>query len=183
MPALIPVAIILGPLLWIVMQYNSLVGLRNYIAESWSNLDTELKRRYDLIPNLVETVKAYAAHERATLERVIELRNRCAANQGAVSHQAADEQQLVTLLRELWLVAENYPSLKADQHFLALQKELTNTENRIQAARRFYNGNIRDYANKCQAFPSNLVATVFNFHPPDYFDVAPAMREIPDVKF
>lgn len=170
-------------LIWLVVQYNSLVGLRNHIAESWSNIDTELKRRYDLIPNLVATVKGYAAHERATLERVIELRNRCAANRGPVAGQAADEQELVATLKQLLVVAENYPQLKADSHYLALQTELTNTENRIQAARRFYNGNIRDYANKCQSFPSNLVAQSFNFQPQEYFTVPPAVRDVPDVQF
>lgn len=175
--------ILLVPLIWVVVQYNSLVGLRNHVAESWSNIDTELQRRYDLIPNLVVTVKGYAAHERATFERVIELRNRCAANRGPVAGQAADELELVATLKQLLVVVENYPQLKADQHYLALQTELTNTENRIQAARRFYNGNIRDFANKRQSFPSNLVAGAFNFQPQDYFTVPPAMKEVPDVQF
>jgi len=181
---MIPLLIVVFvPLIWAVVQYNGLVGLRNHIAESWGNIDTELKRRYDLIPNLVATVKGYAAHERQTLERVVALRDRCAANQGPVAGQAADEQELVATLKQLLVVVENYPQLKADQHFLALQTELTNTENRIQAARRFYNGNIRDYRNKCESFPSNLVARAFNFQPRDYFDVPPAMREVPDAKF
>src|SRR5688572_3961269 len=137
-------ALLLLPLIWFVVQYNALVGLRNYIAESWSNVDTELKRRYDLIPNLVSTVKGYAAHEREVLERVIELRNRCAANHGPVADQARDENELVDSLKRLFALVENYPQLKADQHFLKLQQELINTENRIQAARRFYNGNVRD---------------------------------------
>jgi LemA protein len=171
------------PLIWLVFQYNSLVGLRNYVASSWSNIDTELRRRYDLIPNLVATVKGYAAHERQTLERVVELRNRCAANRGPVAGQAADEQELVATLKQLMVVVENYPQLKADQHYLALQTELINTENRIQAARRFYNGNIRDFRNKCESFPSNLVARAFNFQPQDYFTVPPAMKEVPDVQF
>ncbi len=171
------------PLVWVVLQYNSLVALRNHIAESWSNIDTELQRRYDLIPNLVATVKGYAAHERQTLERVIELRNRCAANRGPVAGQAADESELVATLKQLLVVVENYPQLKADQHFLSLQTELINTENRIQASRRFYNGNIRDYRNKCETFPSNLVAQAFSFRPQEYFDVPPAMKEVPDAKF
>lgn len=181
---MIPLLLIgLVPLIWFVFQYNSLVGLRNYVASSWSNIDTELKRRYDLIPNLVATVKGYAAHERQTLERVIELRNRCAANRGPVAGQAADEQELVATLKQLMVVVENYPQLKADQHYLALQTELINTENRIQAARRFYNGNIRDFRNKCESFPSNLVARAFGFEPQDYFTVPPAMKEVPDVQF
>ena len=175
--------IVLVPVLWAVVQYNALVGLRNYITESWSNVDTELKRRYDLIPNLVATVKGYAAHEREVLERVVELRNRCAANNGPVAGQASDEIQLVDALKQLLLIVENYPQLKADQHFLKLQTELTNTENRIQAARRFYNGNVRDYRNKCETFPSNLVAGMFNFAPHEFFSVPPSVAEVPNVEF
>jgi LemA protein len=169
-------------LIWVVVQYNALVGLRNHIAESWSNVDTELKRRYDLIPNLVSTVKGYAAHERETLERVVELRNRCAENHGSVSAQERDETQLVDALKHMFVLVENYPQLKADQHFLKLQGELTNTENRIQAARRFYNGNVRDYRNKCEVFPSNLVANIFKFTPLDFFSVPPAVAEMPNVE-
>jgi len=184
MPALIIAAVvIIVPLLWAIVQYNSLIGLRNHITESWSNVDTELKRRYELIPNLVATVKGYAAHERAVLERVIELRNRCAANQGAVPDQARDESQLVDALKQLLVRVEAYPQLKADQHFLKLQGELINTEDRIQAARRFYNGNVRDYRNKCESFPSNLVASVFNFPPHEFFSVPPAVAEVPNVEF
>ena len=173
----------LVPLLWAVVQFNSLVSLRNQVAESWSNIDTELKRRYELIPNLVATVKGYAAHERATLERLVELRNRCAANRGPVDGQASDERELVATLKQVLVVVENYPQLKADQHFLALQTELINTENRIQAARRFYNGNIRDFRVKCESFPSNIIAGAFHFQPEGYFTVPPAMTEVPDVQF
>lgn len=180
---IIPALVLLVPVIWVVVQYNGLVGLRNYIAESWSNVDTELKRRYDLIPNLVATVKGYAAHEREVLERVIELRNRCAANHGAVGDQARDENQLVDALKRLFVLVENYPQLKADQHFLKLQTELINTENRIQAARRFYNGNVRDYRNKCETFPSNLVASLFNFQPHEFFSVPPSVAEVPNVEF
>ena len=175
--------IFLVPLGWFIAQYNSLVSLRNYISESWSNVDTELKRRYDLIPNLVATVQGYAAHERAVLERVVELRNRCAANNGAVAEQARDESELVNALKQLFVVVEHYPQLKADQNFLKLQGELINTENRIQAARRFYNGNVRDYRNKCDSFPSNLVAGMFNFLPHEFFSVPPSVAEVPDVNF
>lgn len=177
------VILLLLPLVWVVVQYNTLVGLRNYIAESWSNVDTELKRRYDLIPNLVAAVKGYAAHERAVLERVVELRNRCAANHGPVADQAREEGQLVDALKQLFVLVEGYPQLKADQHFLKLQGELVNTENRIQAARRFYNGNVRDYRNKCESFPSNLVAGLFRFRPHDFFSVPPAVAAVPDVDF
>jgi len=170
------------PVIYVIATYNTLVALRNHISESWSDVDTELKRRYDLIPNLVETVKGYAAHERETLERVINLRNQCAADNGSVRHQEGTEKQLVAGVQKLLAVAEAYPDLKADQNFMQLQKELVNTEDRIQAARRFYNGNVRDYRNKCEAFPSNLIANGFGFKPRDFFDVDPSMREAPSVK-
>jgi LemA protein len=176
-------ALVLVPGLWLIVQYNSLVGLRNYIAEAWSNVDTELKRRYDLIPNLVATVKGYAAHEREVLERVVALRNRCFANHGPVADQARDEGQLVDALKQMFVLVENYPPLKADQNFVKLQTELINTENRIQAARRFYNGNVRDYRNKCESFPSNLVAGIFHFPPHEFFSVPPAIAAVPDVDF
>ncbi|HTD66675.1 MAG TPA: LemA family protein, partial [Candidatus Limnocylindria bacterium] len=147
------------------------------------NIDAELKRRYDLIPNLVATVKGYAAHEREVLERVTELRNRCAANNGPPVQQAVDESQLVEALKRLLVVVESYPQLKADQHFLKLQQELINTEDRIQAARRFYNGNVRDYRNRCEAFPSNIVAGLFGFKPEEFFGVESAVKEVPSAAF
>jgi len=173
------------PLFFVIAQYNSLVSLRNYIRDAWANIDTELKRRYDLIPNLVATVKGYAAHEREVLERVIELRNRRMAQigQGAAPAAQVEEQELVQQLNRILVLAENYPQLKADQHFLKLQGELVNTEDRIQAARRFYNGNVRDYRNKCETFPSNLVAQLFGFQSAEYFNVEPAAREAASVKF
>ena len=176
--------IFLLPAVFVIVQYNALIALKNYLRESWSNVDTELKRRYDLIPNLVAVVKGYAAHERATLERVTELRNRCVANNGSPAEQAVDEKQLVDSLKQLLVVVENYPQLKADQNFLKLQTELVNTEDRIQAARRFYNGNIRDYRNKCETFPSNLVANLFGFKSEgDFFSVPPSVQEVPNVDF
>jgi LemA protein len=174
--------LVLLPLIYVIATYNTLVALRNHIAEAWSNIDTELKRRYDLIPNLVETVKGYARHERETLERVVELRNLCAADNGSVSHQAGSEKQLVSAVQKLMAVAEAYPDLKADRNFLQLQHELVNTEDRIQAARRFYNGNVRDMRNKCETFPSSIVASIFSFQPQDFFDVEPAVRDVPNVK-
>ena len=183
-PLIIIAGIILLQVVFVIAQYNALVALKNYIRESWSNVDTELKRRYDLIPNLVAVVKGYAAHERALLERVTELRNRCAANNGSPSEQAVDEKQLVDSLKQLLVVVENYPQLKADQNFLKLQTELVNTEDRIQAARRFYNGNVRDYRNKCETFPSNLVANLFGFKSEgDFFSVPPSVQEVPNVDF
>ncbi len=184
MPVLIILlVVVLLPVVWAVVQYNWLVSLRNYISESWSNVDTELKRRYDLIPNLVATVKGYATHEREVLERVTQLRERCVANNGSPAEQARDEVQLVEALKQLLVVVENYPQLKADQQFLKLQQELITTENRIQAARRFYNGNVRDYRNRCETFPSNLVAQMFGFQPQEFFSVPPSVKEVPDVEF
>lgn len=181
MGSLIVIAVLAVPLIYGIATYNTLVALRNHINEAWSNVDTELKRRYELIPNLVETVRGYAAHERETLERVVELRNVCAADRGSVSHQEGTEQQLVGAMQKLLAVAEAYPDLKADRHFLELQRELVNTEDRIQAARRFYNGNVRDYRNKCETFPSSLIAGLSGFTPRDFFDVDPAVRETPQV--
>ncbi len=170
-------------LLWIIVTYNRLIGLRNHIRDSWSDIDTELQRRYDLIPNLVNVVKGYAAHEREVLARVTELRTRCAANHGRPAEQAADEVQLVDALRQLLAVVENYPTLKADAHYLRLQQELVNTEDRIQAARRFFNGNVRDYRNACETFPSLLIAGPFGFAAEDYFDVESAVRAAPAAAF
>jgi LemA protein len=171
------------PVLYFILTYNGLVALRNHIRDAWGNIDTELKRRYDLIPNLVATVKGYAAHEKEVFKRITQLRAECLANKGAIREQAASESQLVAALERLLAVVENYPQLKADKNFLALQHELVNTEDRIQAARRFFNGNVRDYRNKCETFPSNLIAGMFGFEPQDYFSVRPSVREVPDLDF
>jgi len=179
---IIVIIAVLIPLVYIIATYNSLVKLRNHISESWSNVDTELLRRYELIPNLVEAVKGYAKHERETLERVIELRNTCMADTGSVRHQEGTEKQLVGAMQKLLALAEGYPDLKADKNFLDLQEELVNTEDRIQAARRFYNGNVRDNRNLCEGFPSNLIANMFGFESRSFFNVEPAVREAPRVK-
>lgn len=177
------VVVLLLPVIYVVLTYNTLVALGNHIRDAWSNIDTELKRRYDLIPNLVAAVKGYAAHEKDVFERVTSLRAQCLASQGAPHEQAADENQLVDALRQLLAVVENYPQLKADQHFVALQRELVNTEDRIQAARRFFNGNVRDYRNKCETFPSSIIASIFGFESQEYFQVHPSVREVPDADF
>lgn len=179
MGGIILIILVLLPLIFAIATYNALVALQNHITEAWSNIDTELKRRYELIPNLVATVKGYAQHERETLARVIELRNQCMTNRGSVSHQENNEKQLVSAVQKLLAVAEAYPDLKANRNFLELQRELVNTEDRIQAARRFYNGNVREYQNKREMFPSSLIANVFGFTPRDYFNVDPAIRETP----
>ena len=160
----------------VVVSYNRFVNQRNLIGNSWSNIDTELNRRYDLIPNLVETVKGYAAHERSVLEEVTAARASAQSEQGSPEQQAQAEAPLVAALRHLFAVIENYPELKASSHFLKLQDELSNTEDRIQAARRFYNANVRDYNIRVQSFPSNLIAGAFNFGIEEYFQIEPAMR-------
>ena len=174
--------LLLFVLIWFIANYNGLVRLRQHVQESWAGIDTELKRRYDLIPNLVETVKGYAAHERQTLEMVIEARNRAAASHGTPREQAGDENAFVGRLRQLFAVAEDYPDLKANRNFLHLQQELANTEDRIQAARRFYNANVRDLNTRISVFPSNIVAGMFGFQPAEFFEIEnAAMRTPPPV--
>jgi len=167
----IAVAIVLMPAIFVIVAYNSFVTLRNLVKNSWSNIDTELRRRYDLIPNLVETVKGYAAHERSVFETVTAARARAVASTGSPSSQARDENQLVGALKSLFAVAERYPNLKASDNFLKLQQELVNTEDRIQAARRFYNGNVKDLNTRCDMFPSNVIASIFGFEHAEYFEV------------
>lgn len=171
-PVPIVILVLLLALLgWVIATYNSLVRLKNFCRESWSGIDTELKRRYDLIPNLVETVKGYAKHERETLERVVEARTRALASTGSPGAQARDENALVGTLRQLFALVESYPDLKANRHFLELQRELANTEDRIQAARRFYNANVRDLNTRIEVVPSNVIAGMFGFAREEYFEV------------
>lgn len=186
MEILIVLLVLFGlPGLYVILTYNGLVRIRNHIRDAWANIDTELKRRYDLIPNLVETAKGYAKHESETLEKVIALRNQCRSNTGSPAEQATTEKLLVSSLNGLFALAENYPDLKANENFMQLQQELSNTEDRIQAARRFYNGNVREYRNKAQSFPSNIVANMFGFpaEAEEFFEVDPVEREPVKVKF
>lgn len=164
-------AVLLIALLWVVLNYNRFVRLRQHIRESWSGIDVELKRRYELIPNLVATVKGYASHEQRVLEEVTELRNRAMANHGDADSQALDESKMLICLKKLFALAEAYPDLKADTHFLALQREISLTEDRIAAARRFYNGNIRAMNKMCGQFPTNILAKVFGFRPGTFFEL------------
>jgi LemA protein len=169
-----------------VVSYNRFVTQRNLIRDAWANIDTELRRRYDLIPNLVETVKGYAAHEREVLENVTRARAAATGATGSPAEQAAAEGPLVAALRQLFAVVENYPDLKANQNFLALQAELTNTEDRLQTARRFYNANVRDYNRRVQSFPSNVIANTFHFEEEEFFEVDEALRGeagVPRVSF
>ena len=165
-----------------LLSYNRFVGQRQYVRNSWANVDTELTRRYDLVPNLVETVKGYATHERTTLERVIEARTRAFQNHGSPNDQARDENLLVDALKGLMAVSEDYPDLKASEQFLELQRELVSTEDRIQAARRFYNNNVRDYNRRVQSIPSNLVARLFTFTEEEYFEVEAVVQQVPEVQ-
>lgn len=160
----------------VVVSFNRFVTQRNLILTSWSGVDTELQRRYDLIPNLVETVKGYATHERALFEEVTRARTEAMSATGLPEQQAAAEGPLVGALRRLLAVSEAYPELQASGHFHALQDELTTTEDRIQAARRFYNSNVQEYNRRVQAFPSNLVAALFSFERAQFFHIDPAIR-------
>ena len=159
-----------------IASYNRFVSQRNLVRDAWANIDTELRRRYDLIPNLVETVKGYASHEREVFENVTKARAMATAATGSPAEQAAAEGPLVAALRQLFAVAENYPDLKANQNFLALQSELSNTEDRLQTARRFYNSNVRDYNRRVQSFPSKLIAGWFGFKEEQFFEVDEALR-------
>jgi LemA protein len=169
-------------LIWLVATYNRFIGLRQHITESWSDIDVELKRRYELIPNLVATVKGYAAHERETLVRLVELRNAAAASHGSASSQAVDESAMLMGLKRLFVVAEAYPQLKADTGFVALQKELSLTEDRIAASRRFYNANVREMNQLRGQFPTSLVAGAFGFREASFFELSrEAERVVPAV--
>ena len=157
------------------VSYDRFVRQRNLIKNSWANVDTELRRRYDLIPNLVETVKGYAAHEKEIFEKLAQARADAIAQAGPPEAQARAESGVVSGLRQLLAVTENYPQLKASQNFLSLQNELTNTEDRIQAARRFYNNNVRAYNTRVQSFPSNAIAGMFHFQEQQYFEIDEAV--------
>jgi len=178
--------IILGILflivLWAIFIYNRLVTLRNRAKEAWSDIDVQLKRRYNLIPNLVETVKGYAAHERELFEKVTEARTRAMGAQTMEEHSKS-ENMLSSTLKSLFAVAENYPQLKASTNFLELQRELRDTEDKIQAARRFYNGNVRDLNIKIERFPEKIIASSFAFKKMDLFEIEEAEKSLPKVSF
>jgi LemA protein len=181
--------IVLGVIVLLVLvaivSYNRFVSQKNLIRDSWANIDTELRRRYDLIPNLVETVKGYASHEREVFEEVTRARSVAAGATGSPASQAAAEGPFVAALGKLFAVAEAYPDLKANQNFLALQAELSNTEDRLQTSRRFYNANVRDYNRRVQSFPSVVIARSFGFKEEEFFEVDEALREAgaPQVSF
>ncbi len=178
-------AIIVIVLLWAIIAYNRLVSLVNRAKEAWSDIDVQLKRRYDLIPNLVNTVKGYATHEREVFENVTKARA-AAMGAGTLAQKGQAEATLAGALKSVFAIAEAYPDLKANQNFLSLQSELTDTEDKIQAARRFYNGNVRDLNTSIQGFPGNIIASTFHFSAMEFFqlDAADAAAKEPvQVKF
>ena len=181
------IAVLAVIVLWLIAAYNRFVRLVNQTKEAWADIDVQLKRRFDLIPNLIETVKGYAAHEQGTFDKVTEARTRAitAEQSGNPAEVAKAENFLAGALKSVFAVAEAYPDLKANQNFLSLQQELSDTENKIQAARRFYNGNVRDLTTALQTFPSNIIGSSFGFKPAEYFDLdeASAEREPVKVKF
>lgn len=179
----IVITIVVLVILWIIGAFNRLVTLRNRTDESWSDIDVQLKRRYDLIPNLVETVKGYAKHEREAFENVTKARAAALSAQGPQAKGEADN-LLTGALKSLFAIVEAYPDLKANQNFLQLQDELADTENKIQAARRFYNANVRDFNTAQQTFPTNLLASSFGFRPREFFALETGAEKQPvAVKF
>ncbi len=182
---LIILGIVAVVVLWVIFTYNRFVTLVNRVKESWADIDVQLKRRYDLIPNLINAVKGYVSHERGTLEKVTEARVR-AMGASSVGEHGKSENMLTDALKSLFAVAENYPDLKANQNFVELQRELSDTENKIQAARRFYNTNVRDLNTKVDSFPANIIANTFKFAQVDFFELGAgeeAAKNPVEVKF
>jgi LemA protein len=181
---IIVLVIVVLVVLWGVFTYNGLVRLRNQVQEAWKQIDVELTRRHDLIPNLVETVKGYASHERETLDAVVRARAAATAPGASVAQQAQQEGELSQALGRLLAISEAYPDLKANQNFLSLQSELATTEDRIAAGRRYYNANVRELNTKVESIPSNIIAGVGHFARADYFEVENAqVRQAPQVSF
>lgn len=178
--------IVLGALiLWLIYAYNSFVTLVNRTKEAWADIEVQLKRRYDLIPNLVNTVKGYATHESSAFENVTKARNMAMSAQGPTPQHAEAENMLTGALKSIFALSEAYPDLKANQNFLELQRELSDTENKIQAARRFYNTNVRDLNIRMESFPSSIIANVFRFQKMEFFDLpdTDAAQNPVEVKF
>ncbi|MFO7526862.1 MAG: LemA family protein [Ignavibacteriaceae bacterium] len=180
---LIIVVVIVALVLFLISIYNALIRLRNQVKNAWSQIDVQLKRRHDLIPNLIETVKGYMTHERATLENITKARSQAVQAEG-VGAKAKAEGELTSALGKFNLVVENYPDLKANQNFLSLQEELTSTENRISFARQAYNDQVLFFNNKIQMFPSNIVAGMFSFKEEEFFQIEDQKeKEVPKVSF
>ncbi|PJA47325.1 hypothetical protein CO172_02040 [Candidatus Uhrbacteria bacterium CG_4_9_14_3_um_filter_36_7] len=178
---IILIVLVLG-IIWFIALYNTLVKFRHRVKEAWSDIEVQLKRRYDLIPNLVESVKGYATHEQNVFQKVTEARSQAMQAQTAKEHAKA-ENMLTETLKSLFAVSENYPSLQASQNFLDLQQNLTDAEDKIQAARRFYNANVRDFNIAIESFPSNIVAQLFGFAKEEFYDAPPETEATPQVKF
>src|SRR3989338_2465057 len=175
--------IVLGVVvLWVIFLFNRLITLRNRTDEAWSDIEVQMKRRYDLIPNLVESVKGYAGHEASVFENVTKARAEAMQAKGGEGHARA-ENMLTDTLKSLFAVAENYPALQASQNFLHLQQELTDAEDKIQAARRFFHSNARDLNTAIEVFPSNIIAGVLGFKKRDFFDAPDEVHQAPTVKF
>lgn len=166
---LIGIVVVLG--FWFIVTYNRFIAFKNRTKEAWADIEVQLKRRYDLIPNLVNTVKGYAAHESTAFEKVSEARAKAMSSGGANPAHAEAENMLTGALKSVFAIAEAYPDLKANTNFLELQRELSDTENKIQSARRFYNGNVRDFTIAIETFPSNIIGKMFGFTSPEYFDI------------
>jgi LemA protein len=182
--AVIIIVVVLLIVIVFVAGYNGLVRLRNRIDSAWSQIGVQLERRHDLIPNLIETVKGYAAHEKSTLEGVVEARNAAIQAKSAGPEQQAQAENVLTgALKSLFALAEAYPDLKANQSFLSLQEELTATEDRIAYARQFYNDSVMKYDNKIQSIPSNVIAGMFGFKGREYFQAEQGATEVPKVEF
>jgi LemA protein len=179
------IVIIVLAALYFIVAYNRLVRDRNRVDQAWSQIGVQLERRHDLVPNLVETVKGYAAHERQTLEAVVQARNAAvqAQQQAGPAQQAQAENMLTGALRQLFALAEAYPDLKANQNFLNLQEELTATEDRIAYARQFYNDSVQNYNTRIQTFPRNLIANMFSFRERQWFEPEAGAAEVPRVQF
>ncbi len=180
---IIPLVVVALLALYGIASYNGLIRGRNQVENAWSQIDVQLKRRIDLIPNLVETVKAYAAHEKSTLDAVINARNAAMAAPATPHGQAEADNQITGALRQMFALSEAYPDLKANQNFLALQEELSATEGRVAYARQFYNDSVLGYNNKLQAFPTVFFARMLKFEKREYFETDEAAREVPKVQF
>lgn len=178
-------ALIIAVVVWLIVAYNQFVQLANRVKEAWSDIEVQMKRRYDLIPNIMESVKGYAAHEKGVLESVTKART-AAMGATSVKEHAQAENMLTGALKSLFAVSEAYPQLRANENFLELQRELSDTENKIQASRRFYNGNVRDYNILLESFPSNIIGNMFKFGTKEFFELdeaEAAARQPVQVKF
>jgi len=176
------IGVVVVILLWAIGVFNSLIRFKNRTQEAWSDIDVQLKRRHNLIPNLVNTVQGYAKHEKGVFEKVTQARTQAMGAKG-IEAKGQAENMLSNTLKTLFAVAENYPDLKANANFLELQRELSDTENKVQASRRFYNGNVRDLNIKIEHFPSRLIAGIMGFKKRDFFEIEEAEKAVPEVKF